>query len=270
MQGSTISISYSTAVDILSDLMIMSLPLRILRELQVSRAQKVGLGVVFCLGFVVIAVAIIRLKQIVGEARADPVGLAVWGLVESTVSVIIGSLPPLKSFLGKQISKVSGKIYAYGAQGASHNSAKVDAGIGGSSSGGRSPFASALSKSGSRMKSESIPLEDRDGRSSNVTTLKDGQIVVQKDFGWSRVSNNGDGSASMAATDITENHSDEQGYGDEVRMMSFKEQEAHQIGVARSTGGGSRRLSREVRQKQRGSMTFESDMSGRIKTSWLN
>ncbi|KIX06814.1 uncharacterized protein Z518_04790 [Rhinocladiella mackenziei CBS 650.93] len=268
--GSTISISYSTAVDILSDLMIMSLPLRLLRELQVSRPQKIGLGVVFCLGLAIIAVAIIRLTQIVGQARADPVGLAVWGLVESSVSVIIGSLPPLKSFLGKQIQKFTGAIYAYGGNSGGQHSGKIQGGH--SAAGTRSPFASAISKSGAGIKSESIPLEDGPGYGRNsVTALKGGQIVVQKDFGWSR--GGGDGSGSVVTTDDVETqaHSDEHSYGEEVRMVNFKEQEAR-IGIATSIG---RRVSHNhhhnhLGHQHRSSEGPEFDKEGRIKTSWLH
>ena len=42
-----------------------------------------------------------RLTQIVAQARSDPVGLAVWGVVESSISVMVGCLPALKSFFGR-------------------------------------------------------------------------------------------------------------------------------------------------------------------------
>jgi hypothetical protein len=100
-----ISVSYSTAVDVLTDLMIMLLPIGLLPSLQVNKRQKIGLAGIFCVGLIVIAAALLRLSQIVGAARTDPVGLAVWGLVESSISVMVGSLPALKTFLGRTLHR---------------------------------------------------------------------------------------------------------------------------------------------------------------------
>lgn len=96
-----ISISYSTAVDVLTDLMIMALPSKLLTFLHVSKVQRMALIGIFSVGAIVIACALLRLTQIVAQARSDPVGLAVWSLVEGSMSVIVGSLPALKSFFGR-------------------------------------------------------------------------------------------------------------------------------------------------------------------------
>ncbi|ORY58206.1 uncharacterized protein BCR38DRAFT_468857 [Pseudomassariella vexata] len=94
---------FSTAVDITSDLMIMSLPLALLPKLHLEIRQKVGLGLTFSISCIIIGVSIVRLKQaIVGEI-VDIVGLAIWGAVEASTAVIVGSLPPLKAFLSKGI-----------------------------------------------------------------------------------------------------------------------------------------------------------------------
>ncbi|KAK4496692.1 hypothetical protein PRZ48_012674 [Zasmidium cellare] len=102
VRGGVISISYSTAVDILSDLMIMALPIRIIPSLQVTRDHKRGLLLIFCIGLFIIAAAIVRLTQIVTSERTDPAGLSVWGLVESSISVCVGSLPPLKALISRK------------------------------------------------------------------------------------------------------------------------------------------------------------------------
>ena len=103
IRGGVISISYSTAVDVLSDLMIMALPIRILPTLRMNGAQKQGLALIFCIGFLIIATALVRLSQIVTTQRTDPVGLAVWGLVESNVAVIVGTLPALKGLISRKV-----------------------------------------------------------------------------------------------------------------------------------------------------------------------
>ncbi|KAL3473280.1 hypothetical protein BJX99DRAFT_233952 [Aspergillus californicus] len=103
-RGSVISISYSTAVDILTDLMIMAFALRIVWSTTISFRQKLGLVVVFMLGAIIIAFAIVRAVNILGRAYTDAVGLAVWGIAESSISVIVGCLPPFKTLLSRSNS----------------------------------------------------------------------------------------------------------------------------------------------------------------------
>jgi hypothetical protein len=88
-------------VDVLTDLIIMVLPYKLLLALRVSRAQRFALVGIFSVGGIVIACSLIRLTQIIAHARSDPVGLAVWGVVESSMSVVVGSLPALKSHFGR-------------------------------------------------------------------------------------------------------------------------------------------------------------------------
>lgn len=99
MKGSTISVAYSTTVDVLTDVMIISLPLNLLYTVRLARKQKIGLGAVFSIGIIIILVAIARAVQISRKAFADGVLLALWGIIESTVSVIVGCLPPFKSLI---------------------------------------------------------------------------------------------------------------------------------------------------------------------------
>lgn len=81
--------------------MIMFLPIKLLTFLHVTRTQRLALIGIFSVGGIVIACALVRLTQIVAQARSDPVGLAVWGIVEASMSVVVGSLPALKSFFGR-------------------------------------------------------------------------------------------------------------------------------------------------------------------------
>jgi hypothetical protein len=110
------SVIYSTAVDVATDLMIMALPLTILPSLQLDRKSKVGLAVVFSLGIFIIATAIARMTQILSIAYyregvdVDTVSLFVWSIVEASVALIVGSLPPLKGLMVRGVKKhISGK-----------------------------------------------------------------------------------------------------------------------------------------------------------------
>jgi hypothetical protein len=71
----------------------MLLPLNMLSKLQVNSRQKYALAGVFSVGIIIVIVAIIRAIQINHQERTDPVALAVWGLVESTVCTSHHSFP---------------------------------------------------------------------------------------------------------------------------------------------------------------------------------
>lgn len=92
----------------------MALPYKLLVSLRVSTSQRFALVGIFSVGCIVIACALVRLTQIIAHARSDPVGLAVWGVVESSMSVVVGSLPALKSYFGRAwdrtLMKYSGQL----------------------------------------------------------------------------------------------------------------------------------------------------------------
>jgi hypothetical protein len=99
------NVIFSTAVDISSDLMIMALPIAVLPSLQLDKKKKIGLGVAFSLGIIIICVAVIRMSQVIVGDQVDLVGLAIWGAVETATALVVGSLPALKGLLSRGIKK---------------------------------------------------------------------------------------------------------------------------------------------------------------------
>lgn len=63
----------------------MVLPLNLLWKVRISRAEKQGLAAVFSIGFLIIIFAITRAIQVAFTSTSDPVLLALWGVIESTV-----------------------------------------------------------------------------------------------------------------------------------------------------------------------------------------
>ncbi|KAI7332582.1 hypothetical protein KC315_g4595 [Hortaea werneckii] len=124
--GSVIAISYSTAVDVLSDILIILLPSGLLRHLQVDKRHKLGLAGIFGIGLVRIPCAIIRWTQIVLTARTDPVGLAVWSLAESSISVMVGSLPALKALFTRTVNRTVQRSYEGGDDQSNHQDLELD------------------------------------------------------------------------------------------------------------------------------------------------
>ncbi|KAH6952900.1 hypothetical protein DER45DRAFT_542058 [Fusarium avenaceum] len=99
------NVIFSTAVDVSSDLMIMALPIAVLPSLQLDKKKKIGLGVAFSLGIIIICVAVIRMSQVIVGKQVDLVGLAIWGAVETATALVVGSLPALKGLLSRGIKK---------------------------------------------------------------------------------------------------------------------------------------------------------------------
>ncbi|KAK1142478.1 hypothetical protein N8T08_007840 [Aspergillus melleus] len=92
-----ITICFSTTVDIITDVMSTT-PYTTLSILYTEVHQKLGFGVVFSLGLIIIAVAIVRAVLISDKAYSDIAGVAIWSVAEASISMIVGCLPPFKIF----------------------------------------------------------------------------------------------------------------------------------------------------------------------------
>ncbi|KAF1350458.1 hypothetical protein EJ07DRAFT_139116 [Lizonia empirigonia] len=92
------SLYYAFAVDIITDFMVMFLPMKLTWNLMMPRSQKFGVRVLFGTGFVCILFATIRVVQIGsktdgGSTQPDPAWLMLWTMLESSVAVIIACCP---------------------------------------------------------------------------------------------------------------------------------------------------------------------------------
>lgn len=147
----------------------MALPIAVLPSLQLDVRKKIGLGVAFSLGIIIICVAIVRMTQVVVGDQIDLIGLATWGAVETATAVVVGSLPPLKALLSRGVRKYSSNAKSsqrYGATAGAKNgcSNTLD---------GYAPG----SKTRSTMVAESIPLDD-----VHTSAQVDGRIYVRKTY----------------------------------------------------------------------------------------
>ncbi|KAF2623580.1 hypothetical protein BU25DRAFT_478056 [Macroventuria anomochaeta] len=97
LRGQLASLYTSYTVDILSDFMIMLLPIRLVWNLQVPRGQKIAIIALFASGFICIAFATLRVVQI-GRQTGDtntpnPTWLALWTIIETSIAICIGCCP---------------------------------------------------------------------------------------------------------------------------------------------------------------------------------
>ncbi|SPQ24849.1 c38b474c-1d7b-47f4-8fe7-35bd6da4a404 [Thermothielavioides terrestris] len=95
--SSNFSVYFSTASDVVTDLCIMAMPLRLIYNIKVSFKQKAGLVCVFSLGFVMIVFSIIRANQsLAQQGFVNLTLLMVWSTLAASISVFVGTLPALK------------------------------------------------------------------------------------------------------------------------------------------------------------------------------
>ncbi|KAK0741504.1 hypothetical protein B0T18DRAFT_330867 [Schizothecium vesticola] len=95
--ASNLSVYYSTAIDVFTDLCIMAMPIRLIYNVRISLKQKIGLVCVFGLCFVMISFTIIRAKQVLVQQQfVNLTLLMIWSTLTAAISVIVGSLPALK------------------------------------------------------------------------------------------------------------------------------------------------------------------------------
>ena len=77
-------------------LKVMALPLNLLWNIRITKRQRFGLVVVFCVGIIIIVVAIVRAVFITTKVFKDGVLLTIWSIIESTVCTYSASPSPLE------------------------------------------------------------------------------------------------------------------------------------------------------------------------------
>ncbi|KAJ5159089.1 uncharacterized protein N7500_008740 [Penicillium coprophilum] len=113
-RAAVISLYFAYAVDILTDLAIMILPVRLIWNLQMKLRQKMSIGGLFCFGWICIIISTIRVVQL-GETDNGvpaPSWLALWGTIEASIAVMIGCCPGLYRVV-KTVVSPSKKSYPY-------------------------------------------------------------------------------------------------------------------------------------------------------------
>ncbi|RYN26799.1 hypothetical protein AA0118_g151 [Alternaria tenuissima] len=96
-----IGLYYSFSADTSTNVMIMALPIWLTWNLQMPRSKKVSILCLFATGVIYILFACLRVTQVAINAAKpeaigqplDPTWLAIWGMVECSIAVIIGCCP---------------------------------------------------------------------------------------------------------------------------------------------------------------------------------
>ncbi|KAB8260251.1 hypothetical protein BDV32DRAFT_149732 [Aspergillus pseudonomiae] len=96
--------SLNAALQIITDMTIVILPMPLLAKLQLPRKQKIALILVFALGTFGCAVSIVRLAALVKMIQSTDrtkynAAAANWSFIESSVAIICASLPTLRPII---------------------------------------------------------------------------------------------------------------------------------------------------------------------------
>ncbi|CAO2647391.1 Nn.00g083130.m01.CDS01 [Neocucurbitaria sp. VM-36] len=114
------SLYFAYSVDVATDLAIMFLPIRLTWNLQMPKAQKIGVFVLFGSGFICIAFATLRVVQLGVDGRGktttpEPKWMLLWTVLECSIAIIIGCSPAFAVLIRKRMN--SSKKASYNAQG---------------------------------------------------------------------------------------------------------------------------------------------------------
>ncbi|KAJ5153320.1 uncharacterized protein N7482_009798 [Penicillium canariense] len=99
----------NAAMQIVTDIVILILPMPLLSKLQLPRRQKVGVMLVFGLGIIVIATSSARLYELSVMVKGHDftrtnAEAAIWSSLEADVSIICACLPPLHPLFSRIFS----------------------------------------------------------------------------------------------------------------------------------------------------------------------
>ncbi|ELR04949.1 hypothetical protein GMDG_00206 [Pseudogymnoascus destructans 20631-21] len=107
-RAKAISLWYCMAVDVLGDLLIMLIPIRVLVSLRITLVQKLSIGVVFIVGIITMVFAIVRVVSLNSSVNGGQVStqwLMLWAGIEGVVAIIVGCLPSFAIFLRGRVEE---------------------------------------------------------------------------------------------------------------------------------------------------------------------
>ncbi|KAI8622927.1 hypothetical protein F5Y19DRAFT_483288 [Xylariaceae sp. FL1651] len=99
-----------TVLDILSDIMVVSIPIIVLRSSLLSRSTKFGLAMFLCLSIFMVICAIIRIAGFHYDGVEDDIWEFFWQHTEAAVAVIMASITAFRTLFVKQTNNGGAKM----------------------------------------------------------------------------------------------------------------------------------------------------------------
>ncbi|CAJ2513924.1 Uu.00g020430.m01.CDS01 [Anthostomella pinea] len=149
----------NAAINIITDILVYTLPVRLVMRLQVPRRQKIGLAVMLCLGLLACISSIVRITfipRIVANLDITWVytGALYWSVIEINVGILAASIPSFKVIAKRYAPRLLGSGASYGSSAAKQSNNR------------RSGF-HMMDGSGSAAESAGVDLRDLDASRKN-------------------------------------------------------------------------------------------------------
>ena len=98
-------LNVTVAIDVLTDLLVISIPIALLWNVQIDLRRKLAVGAVLCLSFFMIIIAIIRVTEAsTAGGVTDTSWLFVWQSVEASTAVLMVSVTAVRAAFGQEKS----------------------------------------------------------------------------------------------------------------------------------------------------------------------
>ncbi|KAF3015887.1 hypothetical protein E8E14_009573 [Neopestalotiopsis sp. 37M] len=131
----------NAAVNIFTDLLTYTLPIKLIINLQMPRRQKIGLAVILCLGLFACVSSIIRITyipQMLTALDATYVisGAMYWSVIEINIGILAASIPSFKPIASRYAPRLLGSSYNQSGKGGRNGSSYLkSSGLGRSKNG---------------------------------------------------------------------------------------------------------------------------------------
>ncbi|KAJ9662010.1 hypothetical protein H2201_006299 [Coniosporium apollinis] len=107
----------NAAGNILTDIMVYTLPIRLVWKLQIPQKQKIALAVMLCLGLFTCISSIIRITYIPIMLKSPDAtyvisGAMYWSVIETNVGILAASVPSFKALAKRYIPRLLGEYYS--------------------------------------------------------------------------------------------------------------------------------------------------------------
>ena len=104
----------NAAFNVITDILVMVLPIPVIAQLQITRKQRIGLGLIFCVGILATATSIVRMTTLQTGSKSTDItwtttNSTIWSGIEINVAIVCACLPILRAPLQAIFPRLFGR-----------------------------------------------------------------------------------------------------------------------------------------------------------------
>lgn len=104
----------NAAFNVITDILVMVLPIPVISKLQITRKQRIGLGLIFCVGILATATSIVRMTTLQTGSKSTDItwtttDSTIWSGIEINVAIVCACLPILRAPLQAIFPRLFGR-----------------------------------------------------------------------------------------------------------------------------------------------------------------